>query len=238
MESSFVQGVPRGCGNRKQGGVYAECGSSREGKPVESFLLCPPIPVDPKEFGITAVGVKLIEGMVWDWVGSQYYQNVTDFIEEVRRFGMSRRLPKTFDFQSLIPTSRMFLLHSRAHIENPTPYHSSRLGGKVFDMKWDWCPTGRHDHTEKGMCAGLWWEDIVKDGLTLNDDQERVGVVDMPAFSYLAAETPIENAEHTLAIFASFPIQRLAVIRAEDGSHNETADRASASAIPVEVVDE
>ena len=248
--TEYAQAVDRGCGRRKQGGVYAECGSSRKGKPVEAFLLCPPVCVDEKALGLSRIGVKLIDGNVWDWVGTQYYPNVSDFIEVVRRFGMSRRLPKTMDFKKLDPGARMMLLHSKAHIDQPAYHHMDRIGGHALGLDWEWCPIGAHTNDDPGMCAGLWFEDVKKvkrigdtKTYTIGDKVKdaRIGTVEMPSFEYMAAIPPIKNIlplSHSLAIFASFPITRLAVIRAEDGSHNETAELVSKSNIEVEVCDE
>jgi hypothetical protein len=36
---------PRGCGDREEGGVYAECGPSPYGSPLEHFLFDPPLPL-------------------------------------------------------------------------------------------------------------------------------------------------------------------------------------------------
>ena len=37
--------VERGCGEREPGGVYAECGLSPSGSPLERFLIDPPQPL-------------------------------------------------------------------------------------------------------------------------------------------------------------------------------------------------
>ncbi len=37
--------APRGCGEREPGGVYAECGLSSRGRPLEEFLIDPPLPL-------------------------------------------------------------------------------------------------------------------------------------------------------------------------------------------------
>jgi len=239
--TSYAQAVKRGCGTRKQGAVYAECGNSKNGKPVEAFLLCPPVLVDDNALGLSPIGVKLIDGNVFDWVGSEYYPNVTDFIEEVRRFGMSRRIPKTFDFAKLDPDSRMILLHSKAFIDVPDYHHQDRIGGHALGQDWEWCPIGVHAKDYTGMCAGLWWEDVKN-----KDRIERIGAkkdgrivtVEMPSFEYVAAIPPAGKHEHSLAIFASFPITRLAVIRADDGSHNATAELVAKSNIECEVVND
>jgi len=241
--SDVIGSVDRGCGRRVQGGIYAECGTSRNGKPVEAFLLCPPIVVDNKALGLTPVGVKVIEDKigdlvvhnVWDWIGSVYYPNVADFVEEVRRFGMSRRLPRTLDYGKLNSDSRMYLLHSRAYINEPIPYHTERIGGRALGYDWAWCPLGRHDQHDQSTCAGLWWEDLrgekKKDGRIV----ERF----RPSFAYTGALPPHRATPNcTLAVFAAFPIYRLAIVRADDDSHERSAEAASAASIPFEIVEE
>lgn len=243
---SMTQTFKRGCGKRVQGGVYSSCGTSPFGKPVEAFLKCPPVLVDAKAVGIAPVGVKVIDGNVWDWVGSKYYPNVTDFIEEVRRFGMSRRLPKTMDFSSLHEGSMQILLHSSAWISDPSPHFSQRIGGEVMGYDWPLCPIGKLHEDPKEMCAGLWWEDIEKKQIENKTKRigpqyyDRIGTRVMPSFEYTAAETPENNfSDYRLAIFASFPIKNIDVISAEDGSHNDTVERiAKSTSIHVEVCDE
>ena len=54
------------------------------------------------------------------------------------------------------------------------------------------------------MCARLWWEE------------------------------PLEAARHRLALFASFPIPQIEVVRdATGGSHANTIERASSAGVPV-----
>lgn len=229
--------IVRGCGKREQGGVYAECGRSPLGRPIEDFLLCPPVLVDAAGMGLSPIGVKLIEhnGVchVWDWVGSKYYPNVADFVEEVRRFGLSRRISKGLDFSKLTEQSRIFLLHSSAHIADPSPFQKARIGGKALGLDWDHCPKGTHEAGEKGMCSGLWWEDVEGMEYSVN----RISRREMPAFEYTAARPAVKSG-HMLAVFASFPIIRLAVVKSEDGSHAKTADLVSAAKLPVDIVEE
>lgn len=94
--------VPRGCGERKQTAVYCEVGMGPGGRPLEDFLICPPQKINPAELGVRPIGVRLVQHQaVWhtlDWMGSEHYPNVADMVEEVRRFGLSRRLPRTLDF--------------------------------------------------------------------------------------------------------------------------------------------
>jgi hypothetical protein len=160
---------PRGCGKRKQGGVYAECGLSSEGWPIEHFLVDPPQVVDEGQMGLSSIGVKLLEARgawhVFDIVGQQHYPHVADFIEEARRMGASRRLSRTLDFSKLTADSKLVLLHRRAHIDNSGAYYEALFDPRTPEAQRasDWeCPTGLSSHAWRPgeMCAGLWWADL------------------------------------------------------------------------------
>jgi len=77
----------RGCGTRKKSGIYWEVklGTGPRARPLEEFLLDPPQPVPP-HLRISPRGVQPIEvgGVthVIDWIGSENYPNVCDFLEE------------------------------------------------------------------------------------------------------------------------------------------------------------
>jgi hypothetical protein len=134
--------VVRGCGVRVQGGIYAEVATSPDGRPIEEFLVEPPIPVPP-DVGLPARGVILVEdhrrhmwlpgvdGLdmhtpIWnivDRIGSTNYPNVADIVEETRAFGGSRRLPPTLDFSKLTEFSQLWWAHDRADIENYADYY-------------------------------------------------------------------------------------------------------------------
>ncbi len=110
--------VERGCGEREQGGVYAETGLSSYGTPLEFFLIDPPRPLPE--------GLDLInKPQLWEdpatgithlliWVGLEHYQWCTDYIEETQRFGASRRINPNLELSRLTRESRMILAHPRA----------------------------------------------------------------------------------------------------------------------------
>lgn len=229
--------VPRGCGTRKENGVYAEVGTGPGGRPTEDFLVCPPTKIDPAELGISPVGVKLVEHQgVWhiiDWVGSEYYPNVADFIEEVRRFGMSRRLPRTLDFSKLTDKSRILLVHARAWIENFGAYADYWMDGR-----YNRCPQhiDTHDLPDAPeMCCGGWWQDVEYGRATA---EQRIVNRAMPSFDYIAAQRPAHvTPSYAPAIFASFPISRLVVIKGRSGEHEETKARVQRAGLPVDLED-
>src|SRR5205085_3103886 len=118
--------VPRGCGEREPGGVYAESGLSPHGRPLEEFLFDPPLPIPE--------GLDLInKPQLWQralpsgepaldendlpifdlliWVGAEHYPYCPDYLEETRRYGASRRLNPNLDLAQLSRSSRMILAH-------------------------------------------------------------------------------------------------------------------------------
>ncbi len=118
--------VSRGCGDREPGGVYVESGLSSKGRPLEEFLVDPPLPVPD---GLDLVNkpqiwqrmlpsgepVLDVDGLpIFDlliWVGAEFYPYCVDYLEETRRFGASRRLNPNLDLSLLSKSSRMILAH-------------------------------------------------------------------------------------------------------------------------------
>src|SRR5258708_15915173 len=118
--------VPRGCGDREPGGVYAECGLSPRGRPLEEFLIDPPLPIPagldlinkPQtwqrmlpsgEPALDVEGLPIYDLLIW--VGAEHYPYCPDYLEETRRHGAARRLNPNPRLPLLSPTSRMILAH-------------------------------------------------------------------------------------------------------------------------------
>ena len=121
--------VSRGCGEREPGGVYCESGLSSRGRPLEDFLVDPPLPAPDgldlinkpqlwQRTYLTGEPALDLEGApIYDlliWVGQEYYAYCSDYIEETRRYGASRRLNPNLDLSLLSRSSRMILIHPRA----------------------------------------------------------------------------------------------------------------------------
>jgi hypothetical protein len=196
-----TSGARRGCGYRQPGGAYFAVPLGPGGRPVEEFLIDPPVVIDdPARLGLASVGVTLIErdGVthVLDIVGREHYPTVASFIDEIRRLGVSRRAPRTIDFQRITRASRLLLAHAHADIANAAEFPCERR-----------CPCDVAEHLtprSADMCARLWWEE------------------------------PLGAARHRLALFASFPIPQLEVVRDETGgSHVSTTELASRAGVPV-----
>ena len=259
---AYAMAVRRGCGTRRMGGIYAECGIAlpdEDGERLEHFIVDPPLPIEPSKIGLAPVGIKMIERddvwHLWDWVGENYYPNVADFLEEVRLFGLSRGpIPKSLDFSKLTNESMIILVHRRAWLGEREPYYQEWRATTSAGQPW--CPKGAEEHfgdhetkiVPEPMCAGVWWQDIDPDdgeitrGENMNPrDITRV----MPSFQYNAALRPgrIEMGDHvpaySPAIFASFPIGRLAVVNDPEGQqHVDAFGAASKAGVPTDLVED
>ncbi len=244
--------VVRACGRRIQGGIYAVVPFSRgqdpNAHPIEEFLLDPPILTDSEELGLSPIGVHVVDrpdGSVWlyDIVGSIYYRNVADYIEEARALGVSRRLPANLPWDRIDQRTRYILLHARAHIHEIEPYLESELPemraaypcpGLVARKH---CGRNRTLHGPGQRCARFWWQDIDFPEL----DGGRAVARQLPEVRYGAWSRPgrIELSEHSLAAFAVFPTIRIEVVRNEvEGSHRRVLERVELATLATRLVDE
>ncbi|MHB8565125.1 MAG: hypothetical protein ACYDDA_14575 [Acidiferrobacteraceae bacterium] len=117
----------RGCGGRKAGGVYLCCGLSTQGLSIEHFLIDPvsKLALEPFRAPILLDDTQ-IEGLKHAviWVGVEHYRSPMDFIQEVVSKGVSRRIPRNFNFSALTPgMSRMILVHPKAYTEQIVKPH-------------------------------------------------------------------------------------------------------------------
>jgi len=225
----------RGCGHRIVGGIYAETRLSRDGQPLEYFLVDPPQAVDLSQLGLTAVGVKQIEiNGVWhifDVIGEEHYPYPADYVEETRCKGASRRLPRNLDFSRITLASRLVLVHRKAILRNFAQYpQPPQLE----------CPKMLPVHAIAPLgetCAGLWWHDIpasvgemLEDGRIL---RKLAGGIQYRVYSRPQDVHP----QYAHGIFMIPPITNLAVIRSrnakEDALVEQSFQAASASGLPV-----
>ncbi|MEM9539989.1 MAG: hypothetical protein AAGA60_10880 [Cyanobacteria bacterium P01_E01_bin.42] len=150
----------RGCGTRKQGGIYLEFHLSMYGQPLEYFLIDPPIP--SRKFRPTTRGQKLIgRDGVWhviDRVGMTFYPNVLDFFYETKQWGLSRRVSPLLEYEKLSKDSRILIAHDRAFIENWQDYPDFHCPKELEEHNRD--RLLKETDREKSMCAGVWWHDI------------------------------------------------------------------------------
>ena len=137
--------VVRGCGSRVEGGVYVCADTSPFGKPIYAFLVDPVIEWrGPKVLRSPMIiedrnGVNhLVLG-----VGVKFYPYIPDYVEEARVYGVSKRVPRNFDFSVLTPNrSRLLLVHRRA------------IPTFRYEVERPWCPKSIVD---KHRCVGDLW---------------------------------------------------------------------------------
>lgn len=254
----YAMAVKRGCGTRKKGGVYWEVGMGPDGMPLEHFLIDPPTPLPEEYQGMSRQGVttytdpKTGVTHVLDWVGEEHYPNVMDFTEEVRRFGLSRRIPKNFDFSLITEKSRILLIHRRAIIRNCYEYPAP-----------DTCPKQYANHTPEAdpdnynprrFCIGHWRMDLTipegeggevggeaAEGLHREHEGKTWKYAERrcPSFNYAGFMRPDEvEPTYTPGIFASFPCGRLVVVKDDDDSHMETFDKMLSASVPLDIVEQ
>lgn len=242
-DTPFVDTGPRGCGKaRKAGGLYAELLLGKHGRPVEDFLLDPPILLSFDAPTRVQMPIWMPTGdrhtlHLIDWIGESHYPNVADFVEEVRHMGLSRLIPPSLlrseiehpdtgervkVIEAFEPASRLITAHARAHIVTIADYPRT----------WD-CPhsNDRHRDTDQ-MCAGVFWWDVT-DGHAM-DDAAREFIDDphidrrvrriMPSFDYEAHTAPHDvQPTYAPAMFAAWPVARLALVEGAYGEHDDTA---------------
>lgn len=258
--------VPRGCGERTPGGVYIECGLSRGGSPLEAFLVDPPLPPPPGMSGdalankaqlwvrtsrsdpqdpttervVMHPGTEIPIVDILIWIGAQHYPYVSDFIEEVRRFGASRKLNPNLDLTQLTRYSRMILLHPHAlntlWAEQRPPHAclKERAGHtQSVSLTETGFPSDGSDNTEPvlpfvqtGPCLFKCYDLLPVSVATLPpapDDESPLCLREIGSTLYSYQPTG-ESAEGlTPGIFAILPITGFALIQYPDGRVNEQA---------------
>lgn len=235
---NVAEPIVRGCGVRVKGGLYLEAELGPDGIPPQQYLVCPPEPINPLDLGVTPIGVQIVDfggvSHVLDWVGSQHYPNVADYLAELRNHGASRRISKSVDFSRLTPESRLLLIHSRAVIKNAAELWQT-LGGV---STWV-CPVhGPGGCSEGGQTCHALYREVVEGGAADQDDGGARSVIKkIGDTTYHANSTPEGfTPEWGAGIFARLPITRIAAIRDEEsGAHDEAAAAARESSLPVTV---
>jgi hypothetical protein len=227
----------RACGKRVAAGIYAETRLSPFGEQVESFILCPPKPIDIKAWGLASRGARFIEfeGVwhIFDIVSKADYR-VADYVEETRCKGASRRLSSMLDFAKLSEASRLVLIHEQAIIENYNEYPQP---------PFVCCPLDIHLAPLDEMCAGLWWHDIPASELQgeAQDIQHYRAIPGGLSYCAYPRPTGVEPV-YQHGIFMSLPVTNLTVItgrnRQERIRAEEAFQAASLGGLPVYMEDE
>tara|TARA_Y100000593_G_scaffold496_1_gene966 strand:+ start:261 stop:1067 length:807 start_codon:yes stop_codon:yes gene_type:complete len=241
--------IRRGCGYRVEHALYACVPTGAEGVEIESFILDPPLPWGQGHFR----GPRLYERQdgVTDmilWIGQEHYPYVSDFIEEARQHGISRRVPITRELTYSMLThrdSRILLVHPRAiyngtyrlrqtiGVDEPEILAPRTLRKDRMDMTG--APNARDcDHPlcrtkSDTYCAFAGWDlsanDSVK-GVHEVVDHEGYKRVVTPSVEYLVRPTvSVEGTDKDWrpGIFAAFPLSHFEYVNSEGGLSTRAA---------------
>lgn len=184
-----ITGITRGCGKREVGGLYICCGLSRYGKPLEYFIIDPSIPVEYRSF---RAPIWVNENTLLMWVGTEHYRFPSDFIEEVRLFGVSKRIPTNFEIEKLRVTTKMAFVHARAIVLNQDQFPAPKF-----------CPKKDSRHLQVGSrCLG-----IVYSLAPGENNTRKVGDTEYPVFPFSENNLPVPT--YSQGIFLVLPITHL-----------------------------
>lgn len=222
-EAKSITGIIRGCGKRVPGGLYVCSGLSPFGTPLDHFIIDPPVAYETEPFRAPLLFEQEGKKHVMMWIGESHYPWVCDFIEEVRQFGVSKRVPNNFDFSKLEPGSMLFLVHPRAIVKEhellPLP---------------EYCPKGKPEHLDekKECCLGHSYS-IAPPNTGLN--QRRLGDTVYTVFPRAATEVELE---YHPGVFLGVPISHMDFVKDKGNVDPEVAKLAGLSTLPVNFEEE
>ena len=249
----FPRAIPeeRGCGDREPGGVYVESGLSPYGSPLEHFLFDPPLPLP--------VGVDLVnKPQLWQRVdpetqepvldsetgkpvydllihiGAEHYEYATDYIEETRKLGASRRLNANLDLSLLTRRSRMLLAHPKAiivpwHDLTPPDWCFKRLPRHdlaSYTLQGMDAAVAQADEARMGPCIFKLWDVLPRDEAMEVFEQEGERPLCLRKIGstiYEYRPTGEEVKEWEPGFILGLPITGIALIQYADGTVNEKA---------------
>lgn len=244
IATTLVPGEGRGCGDREEEAIYGCLPPSIAGDPIWDKLLDPPIPYEGDFFrGVQFAPPELTESwdeeavLLLDWIGKRHYPSVPGFIEEARRFGLSRRFQPGFDFAALAG-KRVYLglIHARA-IQRWVVPSIEDVGDELlleaYRLGWDGVPLPhfdfRHCRKRLGDDAAAHYPECIYHlwplSLRLHKDTEQFGLIEMPSFVFyafrvvrLGDQNPVEEwekypeVEYGPGLFALFEVAHFEAI--------------------------
>jgi len=157
-----------------------------------------------------------------DFVGESHYPWPSDFIEEARAIGVSRKLPRTTEFFKLTEGSTLILIHPKARIQN-------HLQAASYTPRWT-CPCQK-GHAPTEPCAGWHW--AAPDPTLPGTLKRQLG---RTVYEVRALLPDAPELKFSTGYFMQVPLSNLSVIRNRDGSDN-TQSRGLANKARVPVLD-
>lgn len=220
----------------------------KNGQPVEYFLFDPPMALPE---GIRAEDLinkatlwQHPDSEVWHvllWIGKEYYPYLPDYVEEVRRFGVSRKVSSMLDFSKLTPNASMMIMaHPHARLESWMDRQRPDRCRKLI------AGHARADKEVAGPCLFKCWDLVPAEAGTPATDLEALGEEFAGAYQRTVAATTYtykptgESSQGLVAgLFGAFPIHGISLVRGADGTVNEEkAAKLEKSSMPWEVADE
>lgn len=241
----------RGCGDRKEGGVYGCLGIDVFGTPFHEFLYDPPIPWRHGPFRGIRPETPEIRGKLWedsdfvlyDWIGEGSYPFVPDWVEEARRFGVSTRLPPTLPWERMAGKNVWLVtIHANAIIEwTPTPPER--------DWTYQFCPFNvapieRQDEHWPECLWHLWPLVVEKDPERTWHNISDVTFVDCPWGSYMPHDVVTTDTHHRMldtllplvdfspGAFGAWPLTHIEAVKYVD----DKATGIEKAGLPIEIV--
>lgn len=256
MPSTTIQAENgRGCGTRSEGGTYLCLGIGPGGTLTVEDLILDPIKIWPGGWqrGFKILPNKMGFNDVGIFVGEEFYPSLFDFVEEARRFGISRKVPPTFPFSQLTPgKSRMVFLHKKAYpkfsyidVELTEHVHIPQYGCKMLwePEIWKRAFPGWHPRIEKeGTFCTFSHKHFA--GLIHNVVYDEIGQfeIKMPSFSYSGFMPVVRNDDQGNRIklewrIGAFMVAPLSHVEMPKKLNKGAANRANKSGYEVIVTD-
>lgn len=223
----------RGCGMRKQNALYLCVGLSPRGRPVEDFLLDPVRPFVGNAFRAPMILEReeaAPDALVW--IGESHYPFVPDFVEEQRKLGLSRRIPRNFPFERLIPfESRVILVHPKARMvgEYEILWHT----GSDYSMLEGKCRIPLQSH----QCVFDLWPLSLAHSVRGHEVDGRI--VRTPSVSYIVPDAEVSGrVVYEKGAFAAFHITHLEWVNRKGKCPVDLVSRAREIGLTIEVMEE
>lgn len=189
----YADPIERGCGRRKPGGLYLECGLSKRGVSPEELMYDPALVLPP---GLDLINkpqilprlcpilnagqvidyepeFDLLTGQpiydVYIWIGEEFYPSLADFVEEARIAGISRQIPRTLKVELLTRASQMVLVHPCARLRIwrdlclPKECRQHRAAHDLAWFEQNRLSAAEEKEQWKGPCVFKAWEVLPKD---------------------------------------------------------------------------
>lgn len=201
--------------------MYIEWGVSRDGIPIEQFVICPVWTIDKSAFHLSSQGMNIVPRMsegkhmtdpdgrpiydVFDIIGRKHYPYKTDFFEEAKRFGISRRWPTNTPIDKLTPgVSRHYLCTDAGALQDI----GLVLGQVNHNHRKCLRPVSKHpkpfDEGFRDTCSAMWWSEIpISECVNSESGYGRI----RPSFSYTCEPVLDKEPKFDFGAFMWLPLK-------------------------------